>query len=98
MKQLTGKDYDVKRELHKLVNCIGVRLQKATDYNELRNDFMAHIYRGEGLYGWRDSDGEFVAAIHGVDDYGRLQLLLSDGNIRTYGFKEIRYIGAPNSF
>ncbi|MBR2981402.1 MAG: biotin--[Odoribacter sp.] len=98
LKQLTGIDYDVRSELHKLVEAIALRLLCASDYNALRNDFMAHLYRNGGLYGWRDSDGEFVAAIHGVDDYGRLQLLLSDGNIRTYGFKEIRYIGAPNSF
>lgn len=98
LKQLTGFNFDVKSELYKLVNYIGARLQKATDYNALRNDFMSHLYRREGLYGWRDSVGEFMASIYGVDDYGRLQLLLSDGNVRTYGFKEIRYIGAPNSF
>lgn len=98
LKQLTGFNFDVKSELYKLVNYIGARLQKATEYNALRNDFMSHLYRREGLYGWRDSVGEFMASIYGVDDYGRLQLLLSDGNVRTYGFKEIRYIGAPNSF
>ena len=42
--------------------------------------------------------GFVVSAIVNVDDFGRLQLRMLDGEIKCYNFKEIRYVGAPNSF
>lgn len=98
LKQLTEVDYDVRSELHKLVDCIAFRLQKVTDYNGLRADFLQHLYRRDGLFYWRDDNTTFQASIVNVDDFGRLQLCMLDGEIKCYNFKEIRYVGAPNSF
>lgn len=96
--QLTGMRYDVRSELHKLVEAIGKRLECVKDFNLLRSEFLLHLYRGAGVYNWRDESGEFQASVYGIDDFGRLQLVSLDGSIHTYGFKEIRYVGAPNSF
>lgn len=98
LKQLVGIDFDVREELKKLVNAISIRLESVTNYDLLRSEFMRNIFRKDGVWGWRDESGEFSAHIVGIDDFGRLQLQLQSGEIRTYGFKEIRYIGAPNSF
>lgn len=96
--QLTGVQYDVRLELRKLVKAIDRRLDCVKNFNLLRSEFILHLYRGEGVYEWRDETGEFRASVHGIDDFGRLQLVRLDGSVHSYGFKEIRYIGAPNSF
>lgn len=98
LRQLTGVEYRVQSELRKLVEAIGKRLESVKDFNSLRSEFISHLYRGNGVYGWCDTSGEFQASVYGIDDFGRLQLMRVDGAVHAYGFKEIRYVGAPNSF
>ncbi len=98
LKLLTGNDYDVRTELRSLVECIAVRLEYVSDFQKLRVEFMEHLYRRDGIYSWQDQDGEFEAKINCIDNYGCLQLELENGEIRTYGYKAVRYVGAPNSF
>ncbi len=74
-------------------------------YHELRDDhdaycsrlhaeFVSHLYRREGWYPYVDAQsGEsFDAALAGVDPHGPLQLRLTNGEIRSYWFKEVRFV------
>lgn len=58
----------------------------------IRDYYLRHLYRREGLYRWREGDNEFEASIHDVLPTGSLQLRLDSGELRTYAFKEVQYI------
>lgn len=64
------------------------------DINELHYDFITNLYRrGDQLFAYRDSTGEFRASIKGVDaSTGQLTLLDSDSTERKYWFKEVEVI------
>jgi len=103
---VTGRRYDVKAELPKLLACIDAYYEKLwSPY--ARNGFDAfyldHLYRrGE----WRffeempSSDvptehrtgRRIEARILGIDTEARLLLEHRDGTLHAYGFKEIKYI------
>lgn len=60
---------------------------------ELKSEYMQHLYRREGFYQYQEPKGEpFEAAIEDVETMGHLVLRLRDGSIKKYEFKEIKYI------
>ncbi len=95
---VTGREFELRSAIEILVEDIERELAGIYDYDALRERFMEHLYRRSGFYGWRDSEGEFEAEIAGIDQFGRLELRDREGDLRRYGFKEIRYLNAPNSF
>lgn len=55
-------------------------------------DYRAMLYRRQGLHAYEDSHGRFVAAMEDVADDGHLLLRDDSGSLRTYAFKEVKYI------
>ena len=53
---------------------------------------MQVLYRREGFYPYRDKDGVFEACIEDVRPDGMLLLRDSDGETRSYAFKEVAFI------
>lgn len=90
--QLTGKELPLDQALEELLVCIDARYARICDYEGLQKDFLACLYRAEGVYGWRDSGGSFQASIAGLDEYGQLRLLDTEGKERVYAFKEVVYL------
>ena len=90
--QLTGKELPLDQALEELLVCIDARYARICDYEGLQKDFLACLYRAEGVYGWRDSGGSFQASIAGLDEYGQLRLLDTEGEERVYAFKEVVYL------
>jgi len=107
MKLLTGKDFDKEEVLGRILSRMEDLWPLAVgDTEELHDRFMQLLYRREGLWLWREAapsaapmmiareadDTAFEASIEGVSEQGQLLLRRTDGSVRTYSFKEIKYI------
>jgi BirA family biotin operon repressor/biotin-[acetyl-CoA-carboxylase] ligase len=57
----------------------------------LHNDYCAALYRRTGIYSYRDTQGLFEARLHHIEPDGTLWLMDTDGRMRKYRFKEVRY-------
>lgn len=102
----TGKCYDVKVELPKLLACIFRycdQLGSAYARNGFDADYLSKLYlRGEwhlfeelpasDIPAEHRSGLRIEARILGIDTKARLLLEHRDGTLHTYGFKEIKYI------
>lgn len=58
----------------------------------LHTEYMKNLFRVDGSYLYRDSQGEFSASIVDVREDGRLILSDSDGCNRVYEFKEVAIV------
>ena len=66
---------------------------KESGDEELKADYMQHLYRREGFYPFQEPNGEaFEAEIVDVEPMGHLVLRRRDGSLSKYEFKEIKYI------
>ena len=88
---LTGVQYDLSKLLDDVVDAILSRLLQHV--YERHADYMSSLYRREGA-GYRDmSTGEeFHAIIAGIAPTGHMTLLDTEGNSRTYAFKEVALV------
>lgn len=103
---VTGRRYDVKAELPKLLACIAAYYEKlGSPY--ARNGFDAfyleHLYRRGEWHFFEEMPSSDVPTEHrtgrriearilGIDPEARLLLEHRDGPLRAYGFKEIKYV------
>ncbi|MCD8193784.1 MAG: biotin--[acetyl-CoA-carboxylase] ligase [Tannerellaceae bacterium] len=62
------------------------------DFESIRREYMASLYRSQGYYRYKDGKGEFEAVIHAIEPDGHLLLQLRDQTIRRYAFKEVACI------
>lgn len=62
--------------------------------NVIRERYMQHLYRKDGYYAYYDpaKDEQFHAEIEGVDAQGPLMLRLTSGEVRSYWFKEVKFV------
>lgn len=90
--QLIRKELPLKRVLGELLECIGHRYTQLCDPDALKKDFRQSMYRGQGIYEWKDESGRFRASVVGLDEYGQLILLDTEGYERIYAFKAVQYI------
>ncbi len=103
---LTGKTYDIRRELQSLLGCIHTRIsaiESGRYRNSLDVQYMERLFR-RGM--WHDFERMeqtdipvekrkghlFSARILGVDSSGKLLLENRSGVVESYAFKEIKYI------
>lgn len=94
LKQITGNDYDPKKILEQTMEHITGYFDKlkAGRTERISTEYMRNLYRGNGLFPYRDGTGTFLAHITDVEPEGRLVLTDEDGNIRKFMFKEVEYI------
>ena len=111
LKQITGETYELEPMIDAIVAEMERLLPLLQDYEALKRDYMAHLYRKTGfhLYVERevstaptmiaraDKTNEekhtpFLAEIADIDDFGRLVLRTKTGELKTYHFKEIRFV------
>lgn len=94
LKLLTGKEYD--RE--EILSAVMVHFQnyyallQQGKEEEIRKQYMAHLYRRTGFHRYRDVRGDFMAEIVDVEPTGHLQLRFQDGNMVRYEFKEVHFV------
>lgn len=101
IKQITGLDYDLEELMNKLLDEMDQALSTSN-----REYYMAHLYRKDGFWPFverevstaptmnagKETEGIFLAKIEDVRTDGELELRDQDGNLRTYHFKQVRYV------
>ncbi|MBQ6406319.1 MAG: biotin--[Prevotella sp.] len=59
---------------------------------EVRERYLAMLYRRKGFHPYVDKDGAFMAELEDVEDDGHLLLCDDSGGHRRYAFKEVTFI------
>ena len=94
LRQVTGKEYD----LFEILKNVMLRIQsyysllKKDDAASIACQYEKSLFRKEGMYRYKDANGEFLARIVCVEPEGRL--ILEDEVLikRGYMFKEVEYL------
>ena len=102
LKQITGEDYDPDDIMNMLLTTLA---QLMPNMNRIRSDYMQHLYRREGFYWWEErevstmptmngtrTEQSFEAQIVDITSQGELVLQTHNQDIKTYNFKQIKYI------
>lgn len=98
---LTGRRYDTREELPKLLSCIFSLYLQVNEGEKrfylrtsLDGRYLESMYRRGEWHGFEETPQgrTFRARILGIDNSACLLLEHADGSIRSYAFKEIRYI------
>lgn len=92
--QILGQETDREALLHEIVTRFDEYLQCIVngDYGTIAGRYMSFLYRRHGFFTFRDSEGEFEAAIVEVEDNGHLVLRDHEGCTRIYAFKEVEFV------
>ncbi len=94
LKQIIGKDTDRMTLLKDIIGRFDAYLTdiRNGNYERIVSLYMSYLYRSHGFFRYRDSEGEFEAAIVEVEDDGHLILRDRGDHIRSYAFKEVEFI------
>jgi birA, biotin-[acetyl-CoA-carboxylase] ligase region len=94
LKQITGQAYNLDDMLHNFRrHFYSMYLQLLQDKaDDMRNEYRTMLYRGEGVFKYKDAAGEFNAIIADIEPMGHLVLQLTDDTFRRYAFKEVSFI------
>ena len=92
--QITGREIPLEEVQDRVVEKFEEYYQMVIDgaYDTISNCYHEALYRKEGLFPYRDRNGEFTASIDHVKDNGHLVLKDADGNAREYAFKEVQFV------
>ncbi|MEW5846240.1 MAG: biotin--[acetyl-CoA-carboxylase] ligase [Bacteroidota bacterium] len=90
----TGKKVTPQDALPEVISCIGARYLQLVESNRVAidNDYLNAIYRKDQLCKYYSNGEEFEATITGIHPTGELILKTSNGEIRTFAFKEVTFI------
>ncbi len=94
LKQITGTDYDRDSLLDSIIAEFLILYEqiKNDGYETIRNEYMQHLYRREGMHKYADVRGDFMAEIADIEPTGHLVLRFENGNTCRYEFKEVKFI------
>lgn len=94
LKLITGLEYDLNSILQKTLFSIHHYMNqiKSNPNNNIDLLYLNKLYRNKGEHLFKDSKGYFYASIHGITEYGHLELITQEGQLKTYAFKEVEFI------
>jgi len=97
LKQITHSEHDLLALLHQMCECIEQTLNNLTNArakDDLHKRYIAALYRNDGeAHPFEDAQGNrFAAVIDEVAPTGELMLRHTDGDVRTYLFKEVKHV------
>lgn len=87
LKQITRKEYDIDA----LMQEVYAKVQETLN-EDVWEEYKNHLYRRDGFWKYEDQNGIFEARIIDVLPTGEIVLCDRNGQNRTYGFKQIKYI------
>lgn len=104
MSQISGEEYRIDAVMNVLLDNIH-EVQKMRE-EDICAYYRTHLYRKDGFWPFverevstaptmnagKETEGIFLAKIEDVRTDGELELRDQDGNLRTYHFKQIRYV------
>ena len=91
--QIVGKEVDCEEVLQKILDNLEGYAAMISDQSDdfIGNYYWLRLYRNVGFHSYRDSSGDFLAEVAGIESDGRMLLRLEDGSTRSYGFKEVEF-------
>ena len=94
MFQITGKEYDLEKLLNEFASQIYINYLDMLDgaEHEIKEVYKNSLYRSKGMHAYEDENGTFLAEIVKTESTGHLVLRDSEGIIRRYAFKEVRFV------
>ena len=92
--QITGKEHNLSELLEKILDSIVDEYNKYTPDNEeeIRQKYMALLFRNKGVYPYLYGEEIFNASIEGIEPNGQLILKKENGSIHTFAIKEISFV------
>lgn len=90
LKQISGKEYAIDPLMQDLLEAVHTVLNEPEE--AVWSEYKAHLYRREGSWPFADHNGTFEAQIEDVLPSGEIVLRDKNGQLHTYGFKQIKYI------
>lgn len=85
--QISGRETDRDLLLNDFLERFGQLLGQ-----DVRSRYIAKLYRRKGFFPYADTEGAFMAEFVDVKDDGHLVLRDDNGALRTYAFKEVRFV------
>lgn len=91
LKKLTGSEFD----LEELFRLLVIRLEqkyiqlKKGKIKEIKTEYLHYLYLKGERKTFGTGEEQFEGRIHGVDPHGKLEIELENGEISTFGFKDI---------
>jgi len=94
MAGITGEVHDTDVIFKKMLEYIGRRYEQfrnKPDRKSLKKEYLDNLYRIGQPTEFKDETGYFIGQITDVDEFGRLEIILSDGSRKKYNFKEVEF-------
>lgn len=93
LRRLTGRTFDTEELLDRFLARIGAWLPRL-DSPDLWEHYRRELYRLGERHAWTENatGAQLSGCIRDVREDGRLELVLDDGSVRLFAFKEISYI------
>ncbi len=90
----TGKHFEIEEVLQDYLSRFEYFYEKAEkeEFAVLNNLYHNYLYKQHQECDFEDKNGAFRAEVIGIDQYGQLLLKDNEGQLRTYGFKEVRWL------
>ena len=94
LQQITGKSYDREIILRQCMKQIisYYKLLHAGKAEEISAEYKEKLYRRNGFFPYKDTQGTFYARIDNVEPTGKLILTDEEQRRREYLFKEVKFI------
>ncbi len=94
LKQIIGRPISRGNVLENIIENFDKRYEMIINEQSasLHNEYMQYLYRGKGLYPYKDANGVFKAQIESISPLGILTLKREDGTSKHYAFKEVSFM------
>lgn len=92
MSTVAGHEFDRQEILADIVERFAAFMEQPFVGSGTDAKYKARMYRSTGFYEYQDVNGSFMARISGVEPDGCLVLETSNGELRTYEFKQVRFV------
>lgn len=92
--QITGREVDRDELLQSILEELDHYMHLIEDnrWDEIQVAYRHSLYRRHGYFPYFDKNGDFMARFVSIDPAGRLTLKDDDGMLRTYAFKEVKFL------
>lgn len=94
LKMITGRHVEPNQVLSVIVSYFAsyYSMLEQDEGDSIREQYCGMLFRREGFHAYRDGNGVFSARLEHVEPDGHLLLRDTDGHLRRYGFKEVRFV------
>ncbi len=91
LKNICGRQFNPADELNLLINYLNQNYQflKEGNRDAIHRNYLQYLYRYRIWSKFEWDNTEYTGRISGVNEYGQLELELPQGEILSFGFKEI---------